>query len=84
MSWIPAPLVQIEPGRTPVTVWLTERQCARLEAIAAGLHVMDPALSVNDVTDTIMAAGLKQLETELAALGQIRAGEPTQQQEPQP
>lgn len=67
MSLIPAPLVELDDERTPITVCLTPVQAVRLELLLARLGETDPATDDNALVDRIFAHGLDQLEAEARA-----------------
>lgn len=73
MSWIPAPLVAAEAGRTPVTVWLSAEHVALLETMTDALHGIDPASSGAEIVDQIVAHGLYLVEADLRAIGAIKS-----------
>ncbi|KON79392.1 hypothetical protein PA01_12675 [Azoarcus sp. PA01] len=65
MNAIPAPLVEADDGRVPVTVWLTPAQAARLELVVAAFREHDHWTDNNDIVDSIFHAGLDAAEARI-------------------
>lgn len=65
MSWIPAPTEPVAADTaTPVTVWLTPAQAARLEVVLAH-HRDHGGLDDDAVCDAVFETGLRAAEMEL-------------------